>query len=98
MDETHNNPSPANDAQNDFENLLNNTNQEVESSVNFKNRIDLSELQQGITLIKDEMSKVIVGQKSMMDMLIASILANGHSLIEGVPGVAKTISAKLLAK
>jgi MoxR-like ATPase len=34
----------------------------------------------------------------MIDMLIASILANGHSLIEGVPGVAKTISAKLLAK
>ena len=98
MDETQNNPSQPNDTQNDFENVLDNTNQEAETSVNFKNRIDLSELQQGITLIKDEMSKVIVGQKSMMDMLIASILANGHSLIEGVPGVAKTISAKLLAK
>lgn len=69
-----------------------------EDSINFQNRIDLSELQQGITLIRDEISKVIVGQKSMIDMLIASILANGHSLIEGVPGVAKTISAKLLAK
>ena len=66
--------------------------------ISFKNRIDLSELQQGIKLIKDEISKVIVGQKSMIDMLVASILANGHSLIEGVPGVAKTISAKLLAK
>lgn len=98
MDETNNNPSQPNDTQNDFENVLDNTNQEAENSVNFKNRIDLSELQQGIALIKDEMSKVIVGQKSMMDMLIASILANGHSLIEGVPGVAKTISAKLLAK
>lgn len=98
MDETQHNPSQPEDAQNDFENLLNNTNQEAESSVNFKNRIDLSELQQGISLIKDELSKVIVGQKSMIDMLIASILANGHSLIEGVPGVAKTISAKLLAK
>ena len=64
----------------------------------FKNRIDLSELQQGIALIKNEISKVIVGQKGMIDMLVASILANGHSLIEGVPGVAKTISAKLLAK
>jgi MoxR-like ATPase len=68
------------------------------NDINFKNRIDLSALQEGITLIRDEISKVIVGQKSMIDMLIASILANGHSLIEGVPGVAKTISAKLLAK
>lgn len=69
-----------------------------EDSLSFKNRIDLSELQSGIELIKTEISKVIVGQKGMIDMLIASILANGHSLIEGVPGVAKTISAKLLAK
>ena len=66
--------------------------------LNFENRIDLNELQKGIELIKTEISKVIVGQKGMIDMLIASILANGHSLIEGVPGVAKTISAKLLAK
>ncbi|MFT4610935.1 MAG: MoxR-like ATPase [Glaciecola sp.] len=68
------------------------------SDISFTNRIDLSELQAGIALIKGEISKVIVGQKGMIDMLIASILANGHSLIEGVPGVAKTISAKLLAK
>ena len=67
-------------------------------NINFENRIDLSELQQGVELIKNEISKVIVGQKGMIDMLIASLLANGHSLIEGVPGVAKTISAKLLAK
>ncbi|MGS2727057.1 AAA family ATPase [Psychroserpens sp. BH13MA-6] len=68
------------------------------TDISFKNRIDLTELQEGIDLIKNEISKVIVGQKGMIDMLIASILANGHSLIEGVPGVAKTISAKLLAK
>jgi len=69
-----------------------------EENLSFKNRIDLSELQEGVALIKNEISKVIVGQKSMIDMLIASLLANGHALIEGVPGVAKTISAKLLAK
>ena len=67
-------------------------------NLSFKNRIDLSELQEGVALIKNEVSKVIVGQKGMIDMLIASLLANGHALIEGVPGVAKTISAKLLAK
>ena len=71
---------------------------EVQDNLNFENRIDLSELQKGINLIKTEISKVIVGQKGMIDLLIASILANGHSLIEGVPGIAKTISAKLLAK
>ncbi|WP_299334081.1 MoxR family ATPase [uncultured Psychroserpens sp.] len=70
----------------------------TDSDISFKNRIDLTELQEGIALIKNEIGKVIVGQKGMIDMLIASILANGHSLIEGVPGVAKTISAKLLAK
>ena len=66
--------------------------------INFKSRIDLTELKEGIALVKNEIGKVIVGQKDMIDMLIASILANGHSLIEGVPGVAKTISAKLLAQ
>jgi len=70
----------------------------TEDNISFKNRIDLSELQQGIAAIKDEISKVIVGQNDMLDMLVASLLANGHSLIEGVPGVAKTISAKLLSK
>lgn len=71
---------------------------ETNETVSFKNRIDLSELEKGVQLIRNEISKVIVGQKGMIDLLIASILANGHSLIEGVPGVAKTISAKLLAK
>ncbi|WP_083264959.1 AAA family ATPase [Urechidicola croceus] len=70
----------------------------VDEGISFKNRIDLSELKEGVSLIKEEIGKVIVGQKGMIDMLVASILANGHSLIEGVPGVAKTVSAKLLAK
>lgn len=72
---------------------LNDTN-----DLKFKNRLDLSELQQSVEKIKQEVGKVIVGQKDMVDMLIASLLAKGHSLIEGVPGVAKTITAKLLAK
>lgn len=74
-----------------------NTN-DASDNLSFENRIDLSELQNGVERIKQEISKVIVGQKGMIDMLIAALLANGHALIEGVPGVAKTISAKLLAK
>ncbi|MEC3908279.1 MoxR family ATPase [Tamlana sp. 2201CG12-4] len=67
-------------------------------ALQFQNRLDLSELQQSVQRIKTEIGKVIVGQKHMVDMLIASLLAKGHALIEGVPGVAKTITAKLLAK
>ena len=68
------------------------------NDLQFSTRLDLTELQSSIQSIKQEIGKVIVGQKDMVDMLIVSLLANGHSLIEGVPGVAKTMSAKLLAK
>jgi len=63
----------------------------------FESRLDLSKLQESVLKIKEELGTVIVGQSDMIDLLIASLLANGHSLIEGVPGVAKTITAKLLA-
>ncbi|PLX08232.1 MAG: magnesium chelatase [Marinilabiliales bacterium] len=69
-----------------------------EEKVFFQNRIDLSELQNSVAAIRTELHKVIIGQKDMINLLIASILANGHSLIEGVPGIAKTISAKLIAR
>lgn len=96
MDQTD---EPNNDALEQVNNELEApTNENSRETISFENRIDLSELTQGIDLIKKEISKVIVGQKSMIDMLVASLLANGHSLIEGVPGVAKTISAKLLAR
>ncbi|MEG3657067.1 MoxR family ATPase [Arenibacter palladensis] len=64
----------------------------------FKNRIDLGQLQESVAQIKTELGRVIIGQQEMIELLIISILANGHSLIEGVPGVAKTVTAKLLAK
>lgn len=66
--------------------------------LSFENRIDLSELQASVLKIKKQLQKVIVGQKEMVDLLLVSLLANGHVLIEGVPGVAKTITAKLLSK
>ncbi|MFD1163432.1 AAA family ATPase [Hwangdonia seohaensis] len=71
---------------------------EDSNDLQFKNRLDLTALQSSVEKIRQEVGKVIVGQKDMVDMLIASLLAKGHSLIEGVPGVAKTITAKLLAK
>ncbi|MEN3322709.1 MoxR family ATPase [Mariniflexile soesokkakense] len=66
--------------------------------VNFESRLDLKPLQEHVEAIKKEIGKIIVGQNEMIELLIISILSNGHTLIEGVPGVAKTITAKLLAK
>lgn len=69
-----------------------------DESLEFKSRLDLGELSLNVQKIRAEIGKVIVGQKDMIDMLIASLLAGGHSLIEGVPGIAKTVTAKLLSK
>ncbi len=69
-----------------------------EETVNFASRIDLKPLQESIHAIKQELNTVIVGQHKMIDQLLVAILSNGHVLLEGVPGVAKTITAKLLAK
>lgn len=63
----------------------------------FENRIDLSQLSASVQRIRQELAKVIVGQENMIDLLLTAILADGHVLIEGVPGVAKTLTAKLLA-
>lgn len=68
------------------------------SGINFKSRLDLAPLLEGVEKIKKEIETVIVGQHKMIDQLLVAILSNGHILIEGVPGVAKTITAKILAK
>ncbi len=65
---------------------------------NFENRLDLQPLLNHVNTIKEELATVIVGQTKMIDQLLVAILSNGHILLEGVPGVAKTITAKLLAK
>jgi MoxR-like ATPase len=64
----------------------------------FESRTDLSALSEAVNGIRNEIGKVIVGQKNMLDLLVASVLANSHVLIEGVPGVAKTLTARLLSK
>ena len=64
----------------------------------FQQRTDLSGLQNAVSHLKREIGKVIVGQDRMIELLLAGLLADGHVLIEGVPGVAKTLTAKLLAR
>jgi len=64
----------------------------------FEQRTDLGRLNAAVNQIKATLGTIIVGQQDSIDLLIAGILADGHVLIEGVPGVAKTLTAKLVAK
>ena len=72
--------------------------EQMEDKPEFESRLDLSVLQGKLDAMRAEIGKVLVGQQEMVDMLLVSILSNGHVLLEGVPGVAKTLTAKLLAK
>lgn len=65
---------------------------------NFQPRTDLSGITASVEKINSEIKKVIVGQQEMIDLLITALFSGGHILIEGVPGIAKTLTAKLLAK
>lgn len=64
----------------------------------FQQRTDLSALNQAVLSIRQEIKKIIVGQDEMVKLILAALLADGHVLIEGVPGVAKTLTAKLVAR
>ncbi|WP_232066396.1 AAA family ATPase [Hymenobacter sp. BT18] len=64
----------------------------------FAPRTDLSQLSRYAEAIRRELAKVIVGQQALAELLLTAILADGHVLLEGVPGVAKTLTAKLLAR
>ena len=64
----------------------------------FQQRTDLTALNQAVMSIGNEIKKIIVGQDEMVRLIITALLADGHVLIEGVPGVAKTLTAKLVAR
>lgn len=68
------------------------------SSTHFENRVNLTDLQQAVQQVRSEIGKVIVGQEQIVDLMIAALLSDGHVLMEGVPGVAKTLTAKLIAR
>jgi len=69
--------------------------QELQSE-EFKRKIEYYGKQ--FTRIKDEMKKIVVGQHAIVDSLIEALLANGHVLVEGIPGVGKTLIIRTLAK
>jgi len=70
----------------------------TENNLSFETRTDFSRLQKNVELLKTEIAKILVGQDSLVDLLLTALFADGHVLIEGVPGIAKTLTARLLAK
>jgi MoxR-like ATPase len=64
----------------------------------FAPRSDFSHLSTSAEAVRRELGKVIVGQEAVVELLLTALLADGHVLLEGMPGVAKTLTAKLLAR
>lgn len=60
--------------------------------------LQLEHFNRQVNRIRTEISKVIVGQEETVDLLLAGLFSGGHMLLEGVPGIAKTLTAKLLAR
>jgi MoxR-like ATPase len=72
----------------------NQTDQELQSGHN----LNLEPLQTAVNQVHGQVGKYLVGQKNLVDMMLVGLFCNGHILIEGVPGIAKTTAAKLIAK
>lgn len=64
----------------------------------FDARADLSSFSKKVDQLRSNIGQVLVGQRKALDLMLVALLSHGHVLIEGVPGVAKTLVAKLLAR
>lgn len=64
----------------------------------FTNRIELGELESAVNKIKAGIGQVVIGQGKTIEYILTALLADGHILLEGVPGVAKTLMAKVIAR
>lgn len=67
-------------------------------NIHFESRLNTNTVKEKLELIRNEIHKIVIGQDQIIDQILIALLANGHILIEGVPGVAKTLIAKSLAK
>jgi MoxR-like ATPase len=72
----------------------------MEENIEFQNPLqaEIDSLNKRVRLIKREIGKAVVGQENTIDLILAGIFTGGHILLEGVPGIAKTLTAKLVAK
>lgn len=68
------------------------------SEENFSSRLDLQAISERIEQVRTEIGKIVIGQHQLVDLMLVALLSDGHVLIEGVPGIAKTLTSKLMAK
>ena len=86
------------DAANSIANKEGVKDENLKENQDFQNRIPLQELKDSVDQLKDNLKEIIIGQDEFLEQLVVGLLADGHVLIEGVPGIAKTLTAKLFAK
>lgn len=60
--------------------------------------VDVRPVQEAVTKVQRELAKVLIGQESLVEMLMAATYIGGHVLLEGLPGIAKTLTAKMMAR
>lgn len=70
----------------------------MELSSSFESRIELAKLKEKADTLARASNSILVGQQKLFDLMLTALLADGHILIEGVPGIAKTLAAKVMAK
>ena len=70
----------------------------MEVSSSFESRIELTKLKEKTDSLRRVSNSILVGQQKFFDLMLTAVLADGHVLIEGVPGIAKTLAAKVLAR
>ncbi|HEY1045509.1 MAG TPA: MoxR family ATPase [Bacteroidia bacterium] len=73
-------------------------NVELNQQEHLENRLDLGPVKDMTDKIRNEIHKVVVGQDEMISLMLAGLYTGGHVLLEGVPGIAKTLTVNLLAK
>lgn len=69
-----------------------------DSGTPFGSRLPVDQIAEGMTKVREEIKKTIVGQDEMIELMLVGLLSKGHILLEGVPGIAKTLASKLFAK
>lgn len=74
------------------------TQETTDTGILEQRHLDLTRIKTAVDNIKAEIGKVVVGQENFIELLLAALFTGGHALVEGVPGVAKTLTAKLLAQ
>ncbi len=94
INQSEENKNPENESINSVENSS--SNQQVDDV--FKPSLNLGFINQKVLAARKEIANFVIGQTDMVDLLLISIFSNGHVLLEGVPGVAKTLTAKVLSK